>query len=148
LKREIETILSSKDSLSVDEIQTQQNALHEKVSHLKDVSGREKLDLERSLRELKDVLSEKQQEALLNLSDDDQETLKSLREVLSQRRERRREIKEHYDKLRKASGSSGLDFEQAMLHNDQVNAEKERLDQSDMGIQEIEKKIREIKSKI
>lgn len=148
LKHEIEATLSNKGSLTVDEIQTKQNDLHEKVLHLKDVSGREKLDLERSLRQLKDILSEKQEEALLNLSDDDQETLKSLREVLSQRRERRKEIKEHYDTLRKASGSSGLDFEQAMLHNDQVNAEKERLDQADIGIQEIEKKIREIKSKI
>ncbi len=148
VKNEIDDILSGNDSLTVDEFNAKQDELHEKVAQLNDVSGREKLELERSLRQLKDVLSSKQEEALLNLSDDDQQALKNLREVLSQRRQRRKEVKEHYDSLRKASGSSGLDFEQAMLHNDQVNAEKERLDLADTGISEIEKKIREIKSKI
>lgn len=148
LKQEIDGTLSAKDSMSVEEFSEKQDTLHETVAQLKDVSGREKLDLERSLRQLKDALSAKQEEALLNLSDDDQQALKNLRDVLAQRRERRKEVKEHYDSLRKASGSSGLDFEQAMLHNDQVNAEKERLDQADAGITEIEKKIREIKGKI
>lgn len=148
VKKDIDEVLSAKDSIEVEDIQKKQDELHEKVAQLKEVSGREKHELERSLRQLKDLLSAKQEEALLNLSDDDQQALQNLREVLSQRRIRRKEIKEHYDILRKASGSSGLDFEQAMLHNDQVNAEKERLEQADVGIVEIEKKIREIKSKI
>jgi hypothetical protein len=148
VKIEIQDILGNAGNLIVDEVEIKHQELTEKISQFKDISGREKLDLDRALRNLKDLLSAKKEEALLNLSDDDQHALKNLREVLAQRRSRRKEVKEQYDSLRKASRSSGLDFEQAMLHNDQVNAEKERLDQSDAGIQEIEKKIREIKSKI
>lgn len=146
VKQEIDAALAGADSFSAESISAKQAELVEKVSHLKDVTARERQELERSLRQLKDLCNAKQEEALLSLSDDDQQALKNLREVLEQRRIRRKAMKEQYDTLRKSS--SGLNLEQAMLHNDQVNAEKERLDQADIGIGEIERKIKEIKGKI
>lgn len=148
VKQEIDDILAGSDQLSAEAINAKQNELIEKVAQLKEVTGRERQELERSLRQLKDIYNAKQEEALLSLSDDDQQALKNLRDVLDQRRSRRKTMKERYDTLRKASGSSGRNIEQALLHDAQVNEEKMRLEQADGGIEEIERKIKDIKSKI
>lgn len=148
IKEEIEKICENTELVTGEEIAEKQKQIEEKIAEIKDLTGREKLEIERAMRHFKDILNAKREEALLNLSDDDQNALHNLMEVLEQRRARRKEIKQHYDSLRKASGSSGFDFEQAMIHQDLLTAEKERLDLADEGIAEIERKIVEIKSKI
>lgn len=70
--------------------------------------------------------------------------MQQLKEVLKQRKERRQGIKAQIDALRKSSGVSGLDFEQAMNFNAQVEAEKERLEKINQGILEIEQKIAQL----
>ncbi|KIC71335.1 hypothetical protein [Candidatus Protochlamydia amoebophila] len=108
----------------------------------------EKIDIERILRPLRDIITEKNEKAMLAISDDDRYALKQLQDVLRQRKERRQEIKKQLEILRKASGSSNLDFEKAMLFTSQIHEEKERFERATQGIVEIEKKIVELQSKI
>lgn len=111
-----------------------------------DASKMEKQQLERLLRPLKDLLAEKKEHSLLNLSDDERKTIEALRLVLKQKKERRQEIKEQVEVYRKALGSSNLDFEKAMLYRELLDQEKERLDKANLGIEEIEQKIAELES--
>lgn len=147
LKQQIDNLISGVHGFSLKEIESSREALYLEIVEFKDLSTRERNDLERPLRALNDVIDTKREELLLNLSEDDQEALKNLKEVLKQRKKRRKEIKDSYDSLRKLAGSSGLDFEKAMLHNEQLNIEKERLDIADAGIAEMEDKILEFRNK-
>lgn len=105
----------------------------------------EKMDLERKLKSLRDIIDEKKERDLLSLSDDKKQMLQQLTEVLAQRKERRQEIKAQIEALRKACGTSGLDFERAMENTLQIQAEKERLEKLNQGIQEIEATIAQLK---
>ncbi len=111
-----------------------------------DAPKMEKQQLERSLRPLRDLLADKKEQSLLNLSDDDRKTLDNLRTVLQQKKERRQEIKETLEGYRKSFGKSSLDFEKAMQMRELIDQEKERLDKANLGIQEIESKISELES--
>ena len=83
----------------------------------------------------------------MNLSSDDLQTLEQLRDVLSQRKVRRQEIKDQIESYRKALASSGLDFEKAMMYRDQMDQEKDRLEKANLSILEIEEKISEIENR-
>ena len=109
-----------------------------------EASKMEKQQIERTLRQIKDLIAEKKEHSLLNLSDDDKKTLENLRVVLQQKKERRQEIKEQLEVYRKALGGSNLDFEKAMQVRELVDQEKERLDKANGGIEEIEQKISEL----
>ncbi len=109
-----------------------------------EASKMEKQQLERSLRPLKDLIADKKEHSLLNLSEDDKKTLENLRVVLLQKKQRRQEVKEQLESYRKALGSSSLDFEKAMQVRELVEQEKERLDKANSAIQEIEQKIAEL----
>lgn len=106
----------------------------------------EKQQLERSLRPLKDLIAEKKEHSLLNLSEDDKKALENLRAVLQQKKQRRQEIKEQLETYRKALGGSSLDFEKAIQMGELVELEKERLDKANAGIAEIEEKIAHLES--
>jgi len=106
----------------------------------------EKQQFERQLRPLKDLIAEKKEQSLINLSDDDRKTLENLRQVFRQKKERRQEIKETMDAYRKTLGSSNLDFEKAFQLRELLDQEKERLDKANVSIEEIEQKIAELES--
>ena len=110
------------------------------------ISKIEKQQLDRLLRPLKDLLADKKEHSLINLSEDDRKTLENLRLVLSQRKERRQEIKETLEGYRKLLGGSSLDFEKAMHVRELIDLEKERLDKANAAIQEIEEKISTLES--
>ena len=101
----------------------------------------EKQQLERSLRPLKDLLADKKEQSLLNLSEDDRKTLENLKIVLQQKKERRQEIKDMLELHRKSLGGSGLDFEKAIQLRELIDQEKERMEKANAGIKEIEDKI-------
>lgn len=147
LQQKIDALVTGALNMKADLIEEQRDLIINEISALKDLSSREKNDLERPLRNLRDVISIKREEEVLSLSDDDQNALHNLREILRQRQKRRKEIKEQLDGLRKTAGNSGFNIEQAMHFNEQVNLEKERLDKADEGIREIEDKIRHFKKK-
>lgn len=143
LKQEIETLLKDNDNLTVDQLNARRDELLEKIN-TSNMTKSEKLDMERTMKPLRDIISEKKEKALLSLSDDDRQALLNLKEVLTERRERRSEIKTQLETLRKSNVSSGLDFEQAMAHQNQISMEKERLEKINLSIKEIEDKIDEL----
>ncbi len=153
LRLKKEKVVSIKDrvnQLSKDAHELDLNGLVSQFEELSgdieklDASKMEKQQLERQLRPLKDLLAEKKEQALLNLSEDDKKTLENLRLVLLQKKERRQEIKNHIETYRKALGSSNLDFEKAMMYSELVEQEKELLEKANAGIEEIERKIAEV----
>lgn len=109
-----------------------------------EVSKMEKQQMERSLRVIKDLIADKKEHSLLNLSDDEKKVLENLRLVLQQKKQRRQEIKEQLEAHRKMLGGSTLDFEKAMHLQELVEQEKERLEKANAGIEEIEQKIAEL----
>ena len=73
--------------------------------------------------------------------------LQQLKDLLKDKKEQRQEIKNQIEVYRKAKGSSGLDFEQAMSYNSQMAQEKERLDKINSSIREIEEMIHEVEKR-
>lgn len=146
-KNQIETLINQNEQYEAEALV---NAREEIVGQIQEstLTKMEKQELERLLKPVRDLISEKKEQALLNLSEDDRQSLIQLQEVLQQRKERRQEVKNQVEILRKASGSSSLDFEKAMLFNAQVNEEKERLEKMNQSVQEVEKKITQLKSKM
>lgn len=146
LRDEISTLLSDSEGYDADKIVAERDALLEKIA-ASPFPKSEKLELERQLKPLRDIIDEKKEQALLSLSDDDRQALQQLKDILKQRKERRQEIKDQIEVFRKAKGASGLDFEQALSYDAQLNAEKERLEKVNHGIQEIEQKITQLAKK-
>lgn len=147
LREEVESLLRSTDSLDADQLIEQRDALMLALTQVP-MTKLEKQELERSLKPLKDVITEKKEKALLNLSDDDRLALGQLNELLKQRKERRQEVKSQIEVFRKAAGNSGMDFEKAMAFNAQLTEEKERLEKLNEGIKEIEQKIADLANKV
>lgn len=147
LRQEIDTLLRSANTYSAETLTAARDALLEKIQAAPVTKG-EKQDYERLLKSLRDIISDKRENDLMTLSHDDREALLQLREVLKQRQDRRTEVKEQLELLRKAAGASGLDFVRAMEYNAQLNDDKERLEKMNQGIHEIEQKIRALAKKI
>jgi hypothetical protein len=147
-KRELMTALKEKIAQLVKQgekmdLETLSAAFEEIEGQLAQIeaSKMEKQQIERSFRPLKDLIVDKKEHSLLNLSEDDKKALENLRLVLQQRKDRRQEIKIQLEIYRKALGGSGLDFEKAMQFQELVEQEKERLEKANSAIQEIEQKI-------
>lgn len=143
IKAQIEELLKNNTQLNSDELMSQRDRIVEKMDDFS-LNKAEKQELERQLKPLRDIISEKKETSLLKLSDDDRQSLQQLKTVLQQRKERRQEIKDQIDALRKAGGASGLDFEQAMNYNAQIAMEKDRLEKINYGIKEVEQKMTQL----
>ncbi len=103
-----------------------------------DISAPHRLELRRRLIPIRDIVIEKVEKMRLEHSGEDLSELKSL---IKDRKERRQKVKEQLEAYRKASGASGLGFEQMMKINEQIAEEKLRLEKLDQSIQELERKI-------
>lgn len=107
----------------------------------------EKSELEKELRPLKDLLTAKKEQALMDLPEDKRQALSQLKELLKQRRERRQQVKDHLEHLRKAAkGTSGLDFNKGLQLNEEMAQEKAQLEAANVGVKEIEDKIKELET--
>lgn len=150
LKNEIQQLQKRIPSLNAEELAAVRDEMQEKIQNPV-FNKYEKQELERLIKPVRsaivDALSDKEEETLLSLSADDRQAIVQLKEVLQQRKDRRQEIKGQLELLRKASGTSGLDFEKAMNHNELINSEKERLEKINQGIKEIEDKIAQLQTK-
>lgn len=140
-------LVNQDDSYEVDQLLADRDQLMAQMQE-SSLTKNEKTEIERILKPLKDIITEKKEKALLDLSDDDKQALQQLKTVLNQRNERRLEIKKQLEILRKGAGSSSLDFEKAMNLTTQIGEEKERLEKANLGIAEIEKKIQDLQSKM
>lgn len=140
IKEEIISLTKDAPQLELDSLLIRFNELLENIEQL-EAPKIEKQQIERTLRVLKDLVADRKEHSLLNLSDDDLKTLENLRTILQQKKQRRQEIKEQVETYRKTLGSSNLDFEKAMLYRELLDQEKERLEKANLGIDEIEQKI-------
>ncbi|CDR33573.1 hypothetical protein [Criblamydia sequanensis] len=147
LQQSVDEFIKKAEALSLDEIRQSEQQITSSIQE-SGLSTKDQNDLIKKMKGLKDIISEKEEEALLAMTDDDKNALNTLKEVLEQRNKRRNEITEQLKKLRKAAGSSGLDFEKAMEQQIQINEGKERLEKADQGIEEIEEKLNALKKKI
>jgi hypothetical protein len=138
--------LSKDTDQTADDMQLRLDEIRQEIEELS-LGKFEQQQFDRLLRPLKDLVAERKESALLNLSADDLQVLEQLRDVLAQRKSRRQEIKEQMEASRKALSGSGLDFEKAMLFREQMDQEKERLDKANASIAEVEVKISEIEEK-
>jgi hypothetical protein len=145
LKESIARLIKEGERLELEALNSAFAEIETQLDQL-EASKMEKQQLERSLRPIKDLIADKKERSLLNLSDDDKKALENLRVVLQQKKQRRQEIKDQLETYRKALGGSSLDFEKAMHYQELVQQEKERLDKANSGIAEIEQKISELES--
>jgi hypothetical protein len=146
-KEQAEQLIQEQENQDVDQLIVNRDVLLAQI-YESALSKNEKQELERILKPLRDIITEKKEKALLDLSEDDRQALQQMQTILQQRKERRQEIKNQLEVLRKAAGSSSLDFEKAMSYTNQINEEKERLEKANQAIQEIEHKMRELQAKI
>lgn len=142
-KERLQAFSKEADSMELEALQEACSVLKKEAEAL-GLSKMEKQLVDRTLRPIKDLVADRKEEALLNLSDDDKKALQNLKSVLEQKKQRRQEIKEILDTYRKVLGSSDLDFEKAMHYQDLVQHEKQRLEKANLGIEEIEQKIDEL----
>jgi DNA repair exonuclease SbcCD ATPase subunit len=145
LKDRIATLCKQGETMELEPLAAAFEEIQSQLATL-EVSKMEKQQIERTLRPLKDLVADKKEQSLVNLSEDDKKTLENLRVVLQQRKERRQEIKNQLETYRKVLGGSNLDFEKAMQYRELVEQEKERLEKASAGIQEIEQKIEDLES--
>lgn len=146
LKREVEALAESVASGPIEELLKQLDEYRKTCSALSMMKA-ERAQLDRRLKAIRDALAEREEQTLLDLSEDDLATLEGLENILAQRKERRKESKAQLEEFRKLSGGSSLDFEKAIRIQEQMQEEKERLAKIDEGIAEIENKIRSLKKK-
>lgn len=140
LKDRIQDLLKGQEGFDADQLASEREALLADVQQT-GISKLERQELERLMKPLKDMITEKKEKSVLALSADDQASLEQFQSVLNQRLARRQEIKNQLEILRKAAGSSGFDFEKAMSYQAQIEEEKERLEKINQGIKEIQNKI-------
>lgn len=142
-----EKLSQEPERYDADQLQMERDTLVQDLQSAS-LSKNEKQEIERLLKPIKDLITEKKEQLLLNLSADDRQALEQLKELLQQRKQRRQEIKSQLEAFRKAAGSSSLDFEKAMQYKEQIQEEKERLEKINHGIEEIEQKLSQLQSKV
>jgi len=147
LKDQGERLLREHESQDGESLLIHRDALLTEI-HGSSLSKHEKQDLERVLKPLRDVITEKREKAVLALSEDDRQALQQVQEILKQRKERRQEIKNQLEFLRKGASSSNLDFEKAISYTTQISDEKKRLEKANQAIQEIEQKMTQLQAKV
>jgi len=140
VKEKLANLLREGSSMALESLEESFTALKEEIKQL-GVTKSEQQQFDRSLRQLKDLLTESKERSLLNLSEDDRNALGSLRTVLEEKKKRRQEIKTQVEFYRRALGSSSLDFEKGMQYRELMEQERELLERTDQGIEEIEQKI-------
>jgi hypothetical protein len=135
--------LLQRSSIHTDVLVSEFQQIQNEVAELS-LGKYEQQQFDRLMRPVKDLIAERKESALLNLSDDQKSAIQQLREVLEQRKIRRQEVKDQLEIYRKVLGGSNLDFEKAMTVREQIELEKERLERANVTIQEVEQKIMEI----
>lgn len=142
----IKAFIEAAATMEGEAVEAKRDELIQEI-HLLPLPKREKLELEKLFRPLKDLLVEKKEAELLKLPENDRQALAQLQEVLKERKARKQEQKTLVDELRTKAGSSGLDMIQALNLSEQLSEEKEKLEHLTTGIKELERKIADYKKR-
>lgn len=147
MRVKIEDFLSKVNEYDVDFLLAERDELMKQIQGML-ISKFERQNFEKMLKPIRDIVAEKREQVLENLSDDEKQVLLQLKEILKERKERSKEIKEQIEIYRKVKGTSISDFEQAMSYNEQLNSERGRLEKVNLGIAEIQQKIDLLEEKL
>ena len=139
-KIEIKTLRDNAKAADLEQVENDLGALTQKIANL-GLSKSDKQETEKELRQIREIIRIKKEETLLSLSSDDKLKLDNLREVLETRLQRKKEIRDRLEELRKAKGATGFDFEQALLLETQIQEERQALEQINNSIGIIEEEI-------
>ncbi len=143
VKQSLQDLLELASGLDCEQLALRRDELLKEFESVA-LSKADKQVSDRGFKQLKDLISEKKERALMDLSEDDLKSLEQLKAMLIERKERRREIKAQLEVYRKALGGSGFDFEKAMMYREMIEAEKTTLEKINHSIDEIEEKIDQI----
>ncbi|MDR3624697.1 MAG: hypothetical protein P4L16_06115 [Chlamydiales bacterium] len=146
LKSRVQELIDSAAHHDAAFLTSSRDALLEEI-HVLSCLKSEKQLLEKALKHLKDIIHDKMEKALLALSSDDLHALDQLKSALNERKEQRKELKSQLEANRKASGSSSLSFEKALLFHEAIQEERVQLEKIDAIIKEIELKIKAFSQK-
>lgn len=146
LQLQADALLRDDADLSIESIEAERATITALATG-KEVTKSERQELERKLKRIRDLIADKRAQALLNLSQDDQQTLSKLYDILKERISLKQEIKSQLEQYRRLLGGSGLDFEQAIRISEQQALEKERLAKTDLSIYEIQEKIEQLEAR-
>lgn len=148
LESQVESFLQGAHELDNEAITEKKKELMQEIEEAPLLLKGDKQNLERLFRPLRDIIAEKKEKALMEMPEGDRQALESLRVMLSQRIERRQEIKAQLEVYRKASGASNLDFEKAIAYKELIREEKEQLGKVNERVKELQEKIKEIESRV
>lgn len=104
----------------------------------------EKRAIDNAMKLLREGLHAKKMKDLLNLPAESRMALEQLRQALTENEARRLEMKKQIEASRKVLGSSGLDFEKAMLYRETIEEDKKNLEKIEQEIEEITDKIEDM----
>lgn len=157
IKKEQEELASAKTALftRLEQLGTDKeveiSAFEETLSSIREAGSTlswtkaERAQFDRQLKKMSDLLaSRKEDSSLLNLSEDNKAKLIFLKDVLKKRAERRQEIRQRLQELRKEEGSSGLDFERAINLRGLIEDEKAQLSQVEESLGELQQQIEDL----
>lgn len=140
LRNEIQTLISSIETLSMEEITTSRTTFIKQVKGLNATPAEQEI-FDELLKSLRDKMIEKKEQAMMHLSQDERNSLEQLKNMLDERKLQRQEIRAQVELYRKALSGSGFDFEKAIRYHELIDAEKVRLEKTAAAIEEIEQKI-------
>ena len=136
IKSAIQELEKSITKESVEKLNEDKDKLIQMIEQT-DLIESEKQAFNEVIDSITDAIAEKSEQKIIETSEDK----KQLKQILKQKVARRTKIKEGLENYRKSSGGSGLDFEQSMHYNDLIQRDKDRLDEMDQKIQELETKL-------
>jgi len=139
IKKKASSIIKEEEDLDANQISSCLNEIEKSMKKL-ELNKTENLILKRLIKPVKDIIEQKKEKTLI---DDENKNIDfvELKGILEKRKLRRCEIKDQLEKYRKALGGSGFDFEKAIMFKEMIDMEKQRLDQANESIFEIEEKI-------
>ncbi|SPN74022.1 hypothetical protein C10C_0885 [Chlamydia serpentis] len=117
--------------------------LKESLAKMSFLPPPEKISLDNQLNLALQAIVNFFEEQLLS-SPDSREKLANMRQVLTQRRERRQELKDKLEQDKKLLGSSGLDFDRAMQYSSLVEEDKRAIEELDASIFELKQQIQQL----
>lgn len=141
IKEKIDCFLQKTSNLEIELIHTEKAKLSKEIYSANLLSKSNKSDLERLFHPLRDIIAEKKEQALMEMPEGDRQSLEKLKNALEERERHRQEIKAQLEDCRKSSASSGLDFEKAIAY-------KELTEEKKLALEKVDKRIKELKSKI
>jgi hypothetical protein len=142
-KDRIKQVMDQVSEGVLEELNLSKERLHEELQLLT-ITHAEKELLEHELKTLRDLINDKKEKAMLELTPEQKQSLDHLYQVLEDWKEQKDEIRQQLEVYRKALAGSGFDFEKAMRYRELIDSEKTRLDKVNAAITELETQIDEL----